>query len=799
MTMTVMSSLEWRWRASSREFRKSHNQPNRTLTHSMWHTFIQFIHDLTYHIQTYLRHNPHMAQLLAFVIAFAESLPLIGTIIPGSVSMTALGMLIGRGVIAGPSTLIWATIGALTGDAVGYFLGFYFKEQLSRIWPFSRYPKILTVGRNFVERHGGKSILIGRFVGPARSSVPMVIGLLHFSPVRFFLAAAPSAILWAILYMVPGILVGALSLEAPPGETVKFIVVGLLVVLGIWLGCWLIVHFSKQLLAAINRWIDRLWHWISVHHRTQPIIRYITNRQNPADHHQLTLLVTSVLLLVLFLLIWLCVVSQSVITGVNLPLFHLFQSIRSHALDAFFITITIAGQPIAMIGLAVLFSVFLAFQRRWRAMAHLLVLTLVTAVCITVIKHLIFIPRPTGLTVVKSSSSFPSGHTTLTLVVIGFISYLTAKRLPLNWRKPCYLISILLIALVGGSRIYLGAHWLTDILGATCLGLGLLLATVMNLHRYPEQQLDSSPKALVIWFSSLAMLILIPAIILISLQYHRLAYNFTPKFIQRTVRLQTWWNAPSLIAPHYRPNRFGKPSQPFNLQWAGSLTNIEHYLSQHGWRRINHHRAPAPSATGSTSDTQKTKQTTAVQLSILPWLYQHKPPALIMVKPLTQSPTLYATHLKLISRDTPSSDTPTPASRSDKAATQSKQEQAMKASIELRLWRSSIVLTRRIARPQQGNSTQPFTPTHTTQLPEYITLRIPLWLGTINIYDPLEKKFSLKQHYQLNFHDPNALTQLMIQLRQAGYRYQIVTVPIEQLPERIQHLNWNRRILVISR
>ncbi len=66
----------------------------------------------------YLHHNPHSAGIIAFLISCSEALAVIGTIIPGSVTMTAVGTLIGSKVIPADSTLIWIVCGAITGDSI---------------------------------------------------------------------------------------------------------------------------------------------------------------------------------------------------------------------------------------------------------------------------------------------------------------------------------------------------------------------------------------------------------------------------------------------------------------------------------------------------------------------------------------------------------------------------------------------------------------------------------------------------------------------------------------------------------
>jgi membrane-associated phospholipid phosphatase len=97
-------------------------------------------------------------------------------------------------------------------------------------------------------------------------------------------------------------------------------------------------------------------------------------------------------------------------------------------------------------------------------------------------------PRPfgEGIIVTKANlrdSSFPSGHTLHYTVFWGFFAYLCFSEIRGRWLRwlPTGGIGAL-IGLVGPSRIYLGHHWLTDVLASYCLGIGYL-ATLIGLHR----------------------------------------------------------------------------------------------------------------------------------------------------------------------------------------------------------------------------------------------------------------------------------------------------------------------------
>lgn len=97
-------------------------------------------------------------------------------------------------------------------------------------------------------------------------------------------------------------------------------------------------------------------------------------------------------------------------------------------------------------------------------------------------------PRPSGEGIFVRvadlrDSSFPSGHTLHYVSFWGFFTYLCFTRIRARWLRWLPIGGIgSLIALVGPSRVYLGHHWLTDVLGSYTLGTGYL-ATLIGMHR----------------------------------------------------------------------------------------------------------------------------------------------------------------------------------------------------------------------------------------------------------------------------------------------------------------------------
>jgi undecaprenyl-diphosphatase len=156
---------------------------------------------------------------------------------------------------------------------------------------------------------------------------------------------------------------------------------------------------------------------------------------------------------------------------------------RTPGLDGFFRAVTLLGDPVPPLLVAAAVSAWLfALGRHWPA-----VFVLVSTVGLPLnflIKELIRRPRPAGdsvnvlLEVV--GRSFPSGHAMTSAMVYGFLAYL-GFVLPVRPIHRALIVAIFAVIplLVGFSRIYLGVHWASDVLGGWTAGLFFLLIMVL--------------------------------------------------------------------------------------------------------------------------------------------------------------------------------------------------------------------------------------------------------------------------------------------------------------------------------
>ena len=196
---------------------------------------------MTAHLQSLLDFvalHPTLAIATAFVIAAGEALLIIGLFVPSTVMLMGIGSLVGVGKLPFWPVFIATILGAAVGDQLSYWIGHVYKARLADIWPFSRYRGPLTAGQQYFALHGGKSVVIGRFIPGIKAVVASVAGMMGMGVIRFTVLNALSALAWAAVHLFPGFSAG-LALAGLSAISKRLaIVIGVLVV-GIALVVWL--------------------------------------------------------------------------------------------------------------------------------------------------------------------------------------------------------------------------------------------------------------------------------------------------------------------------------------------------------------------------------------------------------------------------------------------------------------------------------------------------------------------------------------------------------------------------------
>ena len=154
-------------------------------------------------------------------------------------------------------------------------------------------------------------------------------------------------------------------------------------------------------------------------------------------------------------------------------------------LTRFFKTITMLGNTPVQAIIAIV-AVILLYLRQYKAEAIFVGASgLLASILIVSLKYIYQRQRPSITHLVHASGySFPSGHSLGTFMILGAIAIVLAQRLAKKESKiAVYGITGLLIFLVGLSRIYVGVHYLTDVLAGFTLAFGLLNAIYPTYDR----------------------------------------------------------------------------------------------------------------------------------------------------------------------------------------------------------------------------------------------------------------------------------------------------------------------------
>jgi membrane protein DedA with SNARE-associated domain len=156
-------------------------------------------------LEHFLLAHREMAGPVLGVIAFGESLVLVGLFFPATAIMLFSGGLIQQGKLDAATVIGWSIAGAVLGDIVTYWLGRWIGPSVVHHWPVNRINRTnIARARLFFRKYGFLSIFIGRFLGPVRSTIPLVAGIMRMRHLTFQIANVTSAMAWVPFMLLPG-------------------------------------------------------------------------------------------------------------------------------------------------------------------------------------------------------------------------------------------------------------------------------------------------------------------------------------------------------------------------------------------------------------------------------------------------------------------------------------------------------------------------------------------------------------------------------------------------------------------
>jgi membrane protein DedA with SNARE-associated domain len=572
----------------------------------------------TQELLNWLNAHPGWGFATVLLVAFFESLVLIGILLPGMFILFGVGALIGLGVLELVPVWIAATAGAFLGDTLSYALGYRFKAHLVDIWPFSRYPAMIDRGKAFVHRHGAKSVVAGRFIGPLRPVIPAVGGMLGMKPARFVPVDLTACVIWAPAFLLPGMLFGA-SLEVAAQYTGRLSVMLIILVAVLWLIWWLIRAIYEPLASRSARWVRRFIRWS----RRHPVLGRVAGPIiDPARPEALSVTMMGLLLVVIFwglvMLLFLSPFSAQP-QAVDQAVRDLALALRNHLADPVMVALSqLSRWPVTLFSALALLLWLIGAGRRKAALHWLIAIG--GGSLLHVLLSWSLRATPEVIELGDRVLNAPSAAMSLPTVVLVFFAVMEAGELRRRHRQWPYLAAALLLTLLTLARLYLGLEWLSGALMGILSGLAWA-AAVGFAYRQRARRHFSGGAASLIFYGALALLFAWQ----VGEHNEEDLAALQSTTVTRSIAAADWWNGAWRSLPAERTQLSTVEARAFDAQLAVAPERLAALLQSDGW-------APVPESDWRWFLQALNPEPTERSLPLIGRAYEGRPEALLLQK-----------------------------------------------------------------------------------------------------------------------------------------------------------------------
>jgi len=555
------------------------------------------INDLLNHLLPSIEHFRVGGYWIAFFAALLETTVGIGLFLPGSTIILLLGALSARGYLDTGDLIWFALLGAIVGDNINYSLGRrYGAKWIEKgVWFFNA--NHIEKARYFMDAHGAKSVFLGRFIPSVKEIVPFIAGSLKMNKKTFMLWNVLGAVGWGVEWILAGyIFAQSLNLAelwlSRAGLFFAFFVImsGVL-----YFFKWLIVKKGKQFfIIAISLWQSikealrnnsHVALWMKKHPR---IISFLQARLDTTAFSGLTLSIFTLAFVYIFALLAGVVedlLTSDPIIAADIRITNLFVAFRTEALTNVFRWVTLLGKSQVILGFIVISVVLLWLWRKSYYILSIFISVIGSAMFTYLGKLAFHRPRPVMAVYTEHSFSFPSGHATTAVAFYGFIGYIL-MRFAQSWNRKINVLfaTILVIAAIGLSRIYLGEHYLSDVWSGYLVGAMWLIIAISFSEWLIHQERNAKPKSPVAGARPISFALIVLAILFytgFSINYHPSTASSPPNNAVIVLKSTDIFSSDQM---KYTETLIGEKQEPINYIFiAKNDTQLVAALKQAGW------------------------------------------------------------------------------------------------------------------------------------------------------------------------------------------------------------------------
>ena len=423
---------------------------------------------------------PWVALLVVFALPALESSAFIGFIFPGEIALILGGVMAYEGNVSLGAVIAAGIAGAIVGDSVGYAVGRRYGRRLLD-GTVGRFVKSSHLDRaeTYLAERGGRAVFFGRFTAALRVMIPGLAGMSGLRYRTFLTFNVASGVAWGTMSVLLGYLGGS-SWRHVEHVASRIGLAALAAVVVALLGGFLLRRTGAE---RFTRLATRLTSSAAVQEtreRFPRTTRWIGARLDPTNPTGLAL---TAALTVAVAATWTFLgITQDVLAREELALLdpRIHAWVLAHrvpSLDVFFETVTWLGATAVTVPLLAIGGGLLARRRRTWAPVLDIIAVYGTAVLLhAVVGQFVHRHRPPATDWLASAGgwAYPSGHTTQAVAAWGILAVIVSAGTSPRTRVVAGSTAVGVAVLVAVSRVYLGMHWATDVLGAAAMSVAVL-------------------------------------------------------------------------------------------------------------------------------------------------------------------------------------------------------------------------------------------------------------------------------------------------------------------------------------